>query len=201
MKRDTSWASLFKPGEQTKYFTTTNIKPVQLNAGDFSLLNAWYLAEASHLVYRPDFHTDKTTDTGSVHYELISYIENSETSTHVAIIKVLQDSPCLFIVFRGTDEAEDWGINVRIYQDDFNNKGKVHTGFKKAYLSIQDQLFYELEFSQTVLPAAFRRPNKHAAIGTNRIARHRRWLNLNIALTNGATVGKTIGELTCRHHL
>lgn len=145
MKTDTSWESLFKPGEASSYFRITEPKPILLNTGCFSLSNAWWHAEFSRLIYHPDFYNNKELDIGALSYELIDYIQNEETSTHIAIMKVLQGSPCLIVVFRGSDEIEDWGINARAYQSSFNDVGKVHRGFKKAYLSIRKTLFSVLE--------------------------------------------------------
>ena len=141
MKMDTSWESLFKPGSATEYFTIPKPDPVQIKAGCFSLSNAWWFAELSRLIYHPDFNNDKKLNFGALHFEQLAYIENPETSTHVALLKIINDSPCLAILFRGSDEAQDWGINARVYQDNFYNNGKVHRGFRKAYLSIKDELF------------------------------------------------------------
>lgn len=145
MKADTSLQSLLKPGEHRDFFSNNRAKPIQINTACFSLSNAWWMAEASRLIYRPDFYKDNKTETGALSYKLIRYIEDVETSTHIALLKVLQDAPCLIVVFRGSDEIKDWGINVRVYQNNFIEQGKVHRGFKKAYLSIRDPLLAEFD--------------------------------------------------------
>ncbi|MGB1799632.1 MAG: lipase family protein [Gammaproteobacteria bacterium] len=148
MTPDTSWNSLFKPGEATEYFKTSGLAApaaIQIKTNRFNLSNAWWLAEASRLIYHPDFANDINISFGAFHFEQQAYIENTETSTHAALLKVTQEPACLIIVFRGSDEAEDWGINTQINQSDFTNKGKVHSGFKKAYLSIREDLFSELK--------------------------------------------------------
>ena len=144
MTKDTSWISLFKPGEADNFFDTHELIPLQINSDCFSLSNALFLAEISRLIYRPKFFSDNHTTTHSFKYELLNYIENTETSTHVAVIKIIQKQPCIVIAFRGTDESEDWGINLRVYQSDFYSKGKVHRGFKKAYLSVKESLLETL---------------------------------------------------------
>lgn len=144
---DTSWKSLTKPGEATQYFKTVDLAAttaIQIKTNRFNLSNAWWLAEVSRLIYHSDFANDKNINFGAFRFQQQTYIENIETSTHVALLKVLQDPACLIIVFRGSDEIEDWGINAQIKQSDFNNIGKVHSGFKKAYLSIREELFAEL---------------------------------------------------------
>lgn len=147
----TSSESLFKPGEAKEYFKVSEPEPIHLNNNNFSVSNAWWLAETSRLIYHPGFYNKNDVDFGCFRFEQLAYIENKETSTHVAILKVIQDSPCIIIVFRGSDEIEDWGINVRVYQNEFNDNGKVHRGFRKAYLSVREELFCKLE--NNTLPA------------------------------------------------
>jgi triacylglycerol lipase len=144
MKLDYSWKSLFKPGEATNYFSFANPGSIFIGTKEFNLTNALWLAEISRLIYHNNFYKDEAINTGFLNYELLSYIENQKTSTHVAILEIVQDNPCVVIVFRGTDEIEDWGINVRAFQSAFDGHGKVHSGFKKAYLSIKKELFNAL---------------------------------------------------------
>lgn len=141
MKLDYSWESLFKPGEALEYFNRPSPTPLQTNARHFNLSNAWWLAEISRLTYHPDFYEDKDINSGCLEYEKIGFIDNKDTSTYVALLKVNAEKPCLVISFRGTDEIDDWNINVHAYQTSFNDLGKVHSGFKKAYTSIRDELF------------------------------------------------------------
>ena len=145
---DTSWKSLTRPGEATEYFKTADLvtpAAIQIKTNRFDLANAWWLAEVSRLIYHPKFANDKNINFGAFRFQQQAYIENIETSTHIALLKVIQDPACLIIVFRGSDEIEDWRINAQINQSDFINRGKVHSGFKKAYLSIREELFTELK--------------------------------------------------------
>ncbi len=141
MNLDNSWESLVKPGDAKDYFKLSNATPLQTATNSFKLFNAWWLAELSRLIYHNNFFDNKSIDFGSLEYELITYIENKETSTHVALLKIIQDAPCLVVVFRGTDDIDDWNINFHAYQSSFGSSGKVHSGFKKAYLSIRQELF------------------------------------------------------------
>ncbi len=144
MTLDSSWKSLFKPGDATEYFKMFDPLAIQIKTDSFNLSNAWWLAEASRLIYHPNFFNDKNIRFGALRFEQLAYIENKQTSTHVALLKICQNPDCLIIVFRGSDEIHDWGINAQVKQSDFNNKGRVHSGFKKAYLSIREELFSEL---------------------------------------------------------
>ncbi|HIF51158.1 MAG TPA: lipase family protein [Thiotrichaceae bacterium] len=103
------------------------------------------VSKASRLIYHPDLFDNSDINLGSFKYESLGYIDNKDTSTQVAILKIISDTPALVIVFRGTDEIEDWHTNIHAYQTSFNNTGKVHAGFKKAYLSIRSELFNYLK--------------------------------------------------------
>jgi triacylglycerol lipase len=141
---DCSWESLFKPGNSTNYFDISNSKPIEIGSSCFNISNAWWLAEISRLIYHPQFFEKDNIQLGSFNYEIINYIEHKSTSTHVALLKIIQDNPCVAIAFRGSDETEDWNINAQAYQTSFDNNGKVHSGFLKAYASIRDELLNSL---------------------------------------------------------
>lgn len=147
LKLDYSWESLVKPGEATDYFNFPDPAPLQAGFNRFNLSNAWWLAEISRLIYHHDFFNDHNIQLASFNYEIIAYIEELNTSTHVALLKIIQDDPCLVIVFRGTDEINNWNSNVHAYQASFYNKGKVHSGFKQAYMSIRRKLHKYLKES------------------------------------------------------
>ena len=164
MKLDYSWRSLFKPGDAINYFNLSNPVPFLANTHNFNIFNAWWLAEISRLIYHNNFFNDENIQLGCFNFEIIGYIENKNTSTHVAILKVIQDKPCLVIVFRGTDEVDDWNINLHAYQSSFDSRGKVHSGFKKAYLSIKDELHEYL--NQCSLPLFITGHSLGAALAT-----------------------------------
>lgn len=138
---DNSWDSLTKPGEAYAYFTGMDKPELQIDTKRFNLLNACLLADISRLIYHPDFYNKESINYDQFDFDLLHYIENKETSTNVALLKVNQTKPCLVIAFRGTDDAIDWSTNIQAHQHPFTAGGKVHGGFKNAYFSIQDSLF------------------------------------------------------------
>jgi triacylglycerol lipase len=146
MKLDYSWKALFKPGEATDYFNLSDSVPLQTGAPGFNINNAWWLAEISRLIYQHDFHNKHNLNLGCFEYETIGFIDNKNTSTHVALLKVNgidnkgHTTPCLVVAFRGTDHIDDWNNNVHAYQTPFGELGNVHDGFKNAYLSIKKEL-------------------------------------------------------------
>ena len=164
MTLDYSWESLTRPGEATVYFAISNPAPLQINSNNFNISNAWWLAEISRLIYHDNFYNDKNIDLGSFQYEKVGYINNKNTSTQAALLKVIQDSPCLVIVFRGTDEIYDWNTNAHAYQMAFGEAGKVHNGFKKAYISIREELFEHIK--DNALPVFITGHSLGAALAT-----------------------------------
>lgn len=145
MELDYSWESLFRPGEAIDYFNRSNPTPLLAGSDSFNLSNAWWLAEISRLIYHPEFFENKEIKLGSFEYEALAFINNKNTSTQAAMLRVNHDNPCLVIAFRGTDGIDDWAINVDAYQAPFGKAGKVHQGFMKAYLSIREKLFEYLK--------------------------------------------------------
>ncbi len=145
MKPDYSCDSLFKPGLANDFFTLPNPKPLIAGANQFLSSNAWWLAEISRLIYHVEFYKNKNINLGSFNYDVLGYISNHHTSTEFALLKVNPDNPILVIVFRGTDEADDWNTNFHAYQMPFGKAGKVHHGFIQAYLSIREDLFEYLK--------------------------------------------------------
>jgi len=141
---DNSWESLFKPGEAFDYFILDNAAQLNTEFNNFNATNAWWLAEFSRLIYHNNFFENENINLGALNYELLDYIECEDTSTRVGLINIIQEKPCMVIVFQGTDEIEDWNINIHAYQSTFGDNGKVHSGFKKAYLSIRDELHHSV---------------------------------------------------------
>jgi triacylglycerol lipase len=140
MKPDYSWKALSRPGDAINYFDLIDPSPLQINKNSFNLSNAWWLAELSRLSYHPHFYKENNINLGCLDYDIIGSIDNNKTSTHVTLIKLNQDVPCLVIVFRGSDDIGNWKINAHAYQQMFGDLGKVHNGFKTAYLSIKNEL-------------------------------------------------------------
>ncbi len=164
MKLDYSWKALCEPGDAVDYFDRSSPTPLTAGINNFSLSNAWWLAEISRLVYHSYFCERNDINFGCFEFEKTGVINNQNTSTQVALLKVNRDNPCLVIAFRGTDEMEDWQTNVHAYQTPFADMGKVHSGFKKAYLSIKEELLEYLK--DNVLPIFITGHSLGAALAT-----------------------------------
>lgn len=151
---DTSIQSLFSPGEAGSYFDIKNPSPLIIDSA-FHLWNAWWLAELSRLVYREDKHNQseerESINTATLlaqnNFELLGEFVADETSTYGMLLKTngvdpvqQKHSPCLIMVFCGSNEINDWRLNIKAYQKDFFKLGNIHRGFQKAFLSIKDQI-------------------------------------------------------------
>lgn len=151
---DESIAALFNPGEGGSYFELKNPSPLIIDSA-FHLWNAWWLCELSRLVYREDKHNQseqsQTIDTKTLlarsNFEVVSEFIADETSTYGMLLKTnaidpinQKHSPCLIMVFCGSNEINDWRLNIKAYQKDFFKLGNIHRGFQKAFLSIKDQI-------------------------------------------------------------
>jgi hypothetical protein len=135
------------------YFEHADHFPFRADATGYSAVNAWWLADASFLVYgNADFITrtfrDSSLPRQGFHVDWLGTARNNRGM-------VLRNDRMMAIVFRGTrlqrhnvfDLAEITVIN----EDDFWTDsrfataasrvgGRVHEGFHEAYLEISDQL-------------------------------------------------------------
>lgn len=133
------------PYPDYRYFTGHESVPFEIRSTAFSLLNAWWLAEASTLAYAgPDFVRPRFQEVGlgDVHY-----VQTGGTHCYVAA-----NDRFAIVCFRGSEVSEQkGGIDVEAVASDFltdadfwmsdwNNGGKVHRGFKKALDDIWNEL-------------------------------------------------------------
>jgi lipase (class 3) len=146
MEFDTSWNALSNPGIAKDYFNLATPAPLQSGINKFSSSNAWWLAEICRLCYHPDYHHKQNINFGCFKYKKVAFIDNVKTSTHISLLKVSgidsggSSNNSLVIAFRGTDDLNDWNTNLQTIQRPYGSTGKVHSGFKDAYLSIRKEL-------------------------------------------------------------
>ncbi|HSS52343.1 MAG TPA: lipase family protein [Thermoanaerobaculia bacterium] len=117
------------------------------NAGGFSPVNAWWLAEASLLAYWLD-----ATEVARIYRQRAGLdclvLEEGSTLCHLAFNKEFA-----IVAFRGT-QADDWRDlfdDSRFALTDWMN-GRVHCGFKAAFLRIQEKLSAALKAHAPGLP-------------------------------------------------
>jgi hypothetical protein len=129
--------NLFPPYMDYDYFQNSKKYGFQYNATSFNLINAWWLAEASSLVYaNEDFVRSRFRNAGLPE---VRFFENQSTQCYVA-----NNDKFAIVAFRGTElwnykekfdlksVIADLKTDVDILLTHWHQGGKVHRGFKEA---------------------------------------------------------------------
>ena len=119
------------------YFRDSKKYGFQFNATSFNLINAWWLAEVSTLVYASeDFVRSRFIKAGLPE---VKFFENKSTQCYVA-----SNDKFSIVAFRGTEirnnkerfnlkkVVADLKTDVDIWLTNWQQGGKVHRGFKEA---------------------------------------------------------------------
>jgi triacylglycerol lipase len=128
------------PNKEYIYFEDSNDTHFQYGAPDeFSLINAWWLAEAAFLAYaEPRFAKPRFQDAGLPN---VGFFSGNSTQCYVA-----HNDNFVIVAFRGSESKEredtsgcdiryiiaDWQADLRIELVDSGHGGSVHRGFKEA---------------------------------------------------------------------
>ncbi len=128
MPTDLSFSSLFAPNTAYAYFAQAAAHPFRVNASGFQMVNAWWLAEASMLVYVRDraFVSAQLDFAGFSH---TGFFENEATQGFIA-----SNDACAIVCFRGTEvrEPQDIITDLKFWQVQSVEGGRVHAGFEAA---------------------------------------------------------------------
>lgn len=141
-KRTLEW--LLPPKEGFPYFNHAERFPFEPDAVDLSAANAWWLADASLLVYGDaDFVSRALGDSPLPNQGFsLEWLGRPEENFGF----VLRRGPLHIVVFRGTrvdnigNFLRDLLTDVRIPLADFSAGGKVHGGFLKMFLDAKKEL-------------------------------------------------------------
>jgi hypothetical protein len=125
------------PFDQFDYFQNHLFFPFEYDTSSFSLINAWWLAEASTLVYsNPSYAWQRLRQAG---FDQVRFIERAGTFCFIAANKRFA-----ILAFRGSEiwrreehfDVErilaDLKTNIDIRLSDWPTGGRVHSGFKTA---------------------------------------------------------------------
>lgn len=142
--------NLSPPFKDYAYFQNRQYFPFEYRATSFSLINAWWLAEASTLVYADeDYVEPRLREAGLTR---IQFFKRSGTFGFVAANRQFA-----IVAFRGSeiwrrDEhfdarriMADLKTNINIRLADWTEGAKVHSGFKTALDEVWDALGPEIE--------------------------------------------------------
>lgn len=145
-----TFKNLSPPYKNYDYFENHHLFPFEYHASSFSLINAWWLAEASMLVYADEAYvTQRFSQAGLTH---IQFFNRSSTQCFVAA-----NDRFAIVAFRGSeiwkrDEPIDprriiadliTDIDIRL--SPWNQGGRVHRGFKAALDDVWDDLLPAIE--------------------------------------------------------
>lgn len=153
MRFDNTWRALLNPGGSNHYFVTNSLKPFQVNASDFSVVNAWWLSEFCRLIYKKDVKETGIWTDSPTRNEILNTVHMQEHrffnygKAQCAIITSRKNIKNAFavLVFRGTSgKLENWIHNFNTFPCKWPRGGWVHRGFKKIFEEIWDSVHTEL---------------------------------------------------------
>ncbi|MGI9235130.1 MAG: lipase family protein [Woeseiaceae bacterium] len=134
LPQDQSFESLFAPNKRYEYLSDASSHPFDFRSSEFRMVNAWWLAELSMLVYVRDESYVRQVLAGSG-LTLEHFHQQDDTSTQYLL--AANDSYAV-VAFRGTEVAEtdDIATDIKIPLVASDKVGRVHKGFKAALDSV-----------------------------------------------------------------
>ncbi len=158
MKLDRSFNALMRSGLAQEYFKLDQKPMLEVGRSEFSLNNAACLVELCRLVYRQeadelgeDFDgITRQSVLDQVGMKEVAVSKNDQVSTFASLISATANdgSPCSVLVFRGSNDFEDWKNNFMAYQTKAFDGGMVHAGFMRALRTIWKDLLVMLKHQQ-----------------------------------------------------
>ena len=144
---------LAPPFLEYAYFEGHDLRPFVPDASTFSLVNAWWLAEAATLAYADeDFAARRFKAAG---LDEVRFFNQRSTQCYVA-----SNRQVALVAFRGSEvwkrrgrpdepiAVADFMTNVNVWLTDWTNGAKVHRGFKSALEEVWDDLLPYLKALQ-----------------------------------------------------
>ncbi len=139
---DLSFDALFLPNTTYDYLKDAASQPFRFEAVGFEMVNAWWLAELSMLVYVTDheFVRGKLAAAGLPH---CTFFENKATNTQAF---VCHNDDFAIACFRGTEmNIRDFLTDINFPLVDSDIAGRVHRGFRKALDSLWSDMHAHLD--------------------------------------------------------
>lgn len=142
--------NLSPPYTDYDYFHESERVPFEPKSSSFSLINAWWLAEASTLVYADEDYVKQRF--GEAGFQRVVFFDRSGTQGFIA-----SHNHFALIAFRGSEiwkrnesfdpsqVLADLKTNIDIRLTDWGGGGKVHKGFKKALDSVWSDMLPEIQ--------------------------------------------------------
>jgi hypothetical protein len=147
MEFENSWRAVRNPGSATDLFAPPPTRPL-VATSEFSITNAWWLAELSRLVYRNDAPRGAWTRDGvlaRVGLKERHFLNGHGTQCAIVEPRAAAAEPLAALVFRGTTGPVDWRRNARTLLVDWPEGGRVHAGFIGALEGVWAELAAALD--------------------------------------------------------
>jgi len=138
--------NLAPPYPDYEFFENCDRLPFRYQANMFTMVNAWWLIEASTLVYAdPPIAIEKFKQTAG--FTEVIYLEEKVTQCFVA-----SNDKFAIVAFRGSEARlrkgdsnpgyiyADWLANFNFLPEEWDHGGKVHRGFKAALSEVWNEL-------------------------------------------------------------
>ena len=138
--------NLAPPYKDYEFFKDCDKLPFRYQANLFDMVNAWWLVEASTLVYaEPDFVTEKFKHNAG--FTDVKFFEDKTAQCFVA-----NNEKFAIVAFRGSEARlrkgntdpgyifADWMANFNFLPEPWDQGGNVHRGFKAALLEVWTDL-------------------------------------------------------------
>jgi triacylglycerol lipase len=145
-----TFKNLSPPYKDYAYFQHHQFFPFEYRASEFSLINAWWLAEASTLVYANEaFVKQRFSEAG---FKRVKFFNRSGTQCFIAA-----NNQFAIVAFRGSEiwkrnerfdpgqAIADFKTNIDIRLSDWIRGGRVHSGFKAALDDVWQELLPEIQ--------------------------------------------------------
>ncbi len=138
---DLSFDALFAPNTSYQYFAQAAEHPFRPASNKFQMANAWWLAEASMLVYVLE-HDFVGTSLEQAGFTRTEFFENDCTQSFVA-----SNDEFAVVCFRGTEVREEKDIitDLKFWQTKAAGGGRVHAGFEEALGKVWDGISAHLQ--------------------------------------------------------
>ena len=145
-----TYRNISPPYKDYEYFQNRKIVPFEYRASSFSLVNAWWMAEASTLVYADEAYVRPRFREAGLNR--VVFFNRSGTQCFIA-----SNSRFAIVAFRGSeiwnkDEGYDLSqtiadfiTDIDIRLSDWIRGGKVHSGFKAALDTVWDDMLLEIK--------------------------------------------------------
>lgn len=134
----TTWTDLLDPGSADNFFNPPpENTPFDGSAREYNDVNAWWLMELSRLVYCRD-DAARTIFLGRAGLREIAFIDAKDTECFV--VAPAAGAAWAALVFRGTENIQDWLINARLKMGPWLAGGNVHEGFRDALATVWERV-------------------------------------------------------------